>query len=243
MKLCRRSAMLQLAAAALCAQAPGQNVGSPSGGPPETAGAAADGYKLKVGDEIEFRLYYHSELNLSMAIRPDGKISFPLVGEVMAANQTPDGLSKEVSAGLARNGLRNTEATVIVRRFSEQRIYVGGEVLHPGVYNLQQPLTVMQAILQAGGLKVTARPSGALLIRAIDRNTPQLIDVNLQSKNLAAKAVAGGGLILQPLDMLYVPKSKIAKVNDFMQMYVKNLNPITAVFGLNYNMGAFTFRE
>jgi len=200
-------------------------------------------YKLRLGDDIEFRLYYHPELNLTMTIRPDGRVAFPLIGDIPAAGRTPAEMAQSVTDGLKHQGLLNVQTTVIVRKFRDQRFYVGGEVANPGVYNLTQPLTTLQAIMQAGGLKMTAQASSIIVIRAVDPNTPLLINVNLQAKSTAGKVAGESNIPLQPLDIVFVPKSKIARMNDFVLMYLKNLNPITTVFGLNYNTGAFTFRE
>lgn len=196
---------------------------------------------MRLGDEIEIKLYYHSDLTTSVVIRPDGKISFPLIGEIQAAGVTPAALATEISTKLERE-IKNTQTIVTVKKFSELRFYVGGEVVNAGMYQLSQPMTTLQAIMQAGGFKPTAQPKNIMIVRALDNNTPQIIKLDLKESKLE-QLDASKNLALQPLDIVFVPKSKIAKANDFVEFYMKRLNPISTFFGLNYNLGAFTFRE
>lgn len=198
-------------------------------------------YILRAGDEIEIRLFYHPDMNGSMVIRPDGKISFPLVGEQKADGLTPAELSLAISKRLDAE-IKNSQSTVIVKRFSDFRFYVGGEVVNSGVYQLSQPMTTLQAILQAGGFKPTAQPKNIMIVRAVDRQTAQIIKLTLNSSSIE-KLEAKNNIALQPLDIVYVPKSGIARANDFVEQYIKRLSPASLILGLNYNMGAFTFRE
>jgi protein involved in polysaccharide export with SLBB domain len=93
-----------------------------------SARAASGDYHLQPGDELDIRFYFNPELNSSVLVRPDGRISLPLANEVQAAGLTPEALSQRLRTAYEQE-LRRPELTVIVRSFNS----VGGEVASPGV--------------------------------------------------------------------------------------------------------------
>ncbi len=122
---------------------------------PDSAASVQD-YQIQLGDALDIKFFYHPELNESVIVRPDGRISLQLVHEVQASGLTPEQL---------RNSLQNRygsqisqpEIAVIVRSFTAQKVYVDGEVAKPGLVPLAGQMTVLQSIASAGGLKDTAR--------------------------------------------------------------------------------------
>jgi protein involved in polysaccharide export with SLBB domain len=111
--------------------------------------------------------------------------------------------------------------TVIVRSFTAQRVFVAGEVNQGGMVPLTAGMTAIQAVFVAGGFQETADPSSAFVIRRGANNAPEPIPINMTD------ALDGEGLVadivLQPYDIVFVPKSGIAKANKFMKQYVKDL--------------------
>jgi len=109
-------------------------------------------YYLQPGDNLEIKFFYNPELNESVIIRPDGKISLQLIDEIQAAGLTPsqldDILTKKYSSQLKQSVL-----TVILKSFGGQRIYVGGEVNSPQVLTVVGKVNALQAIFDAGGLR------------------------------------------------------------------------------------------
>jgi polysaccharide export outer membrane protein len=159
-------------------------------------------YKIQPGDTLDIKFFYNSELNELITVRPDGRISMQLAHEVMAAGKTPAELTKTLEF-FYKKELENPEITVIVRSFSAQKVYVGGEVNKPGAVVITSPITVMQAIFAAGGLKDTALISEVIVIRRVSPNKPLVIPVNLK------KAIDGTDtnqdITLMPDDVVYVP--------------------------------------
>src|SRR3972149_12197051 len=96
----------------------------------QVLGTEEDNYVMQVGDEIEVKFYYESELNERVTIRPDGKISLQLIDDVKAAGLTTSDLDKVLTEKYERK-LKKPEITVIVKTFSSQKIYIGGEVTIP----------------------------------------------------------------------------------------------------------------
>jgi protein involved in polysaccharide export with SLBB domain len=194
----------------------------------QTAGGE---YRLQPGDELDIRLYYNPELNSSVLIRPDGRISLPLANEVQAAGLTPAALSQQLRT-VYEQELRRPELTVIVRSFNSQKVFVDGEVQSPGVIQALGPLSVLQSVMQAGGFKETARLNEVLVIR---RDPATMADPIVIPVDVAA-VVDGSGtnqdIALMPYDVIYVPKSPIANVNKFVDQYLRQNIPFG--FGLGY---------
>lgn len=166
--------------------------------------APAD-YVLQRGDDIEISAYNIPELNEAIRIRPDGKISVPLLNDVEAAGLTPRQLSDSLAAAWAQH-FRNPRVNVLVRNFANLNIFVGGEVLNPGLIPLRGDLTALQAVLQAGGLKETSRASTVTLLRTAGDGKPQSITLNV-NEILSGKEA---DIRLRPSDVIYVPKSNIS---------------------------------
>jgi len=168
-------------------------------------------YLLQPGDQLEIKFFYNSELNEEITVRPDGKISLQLVDDIQAAGLTPSQLDDVLTQKYAVE-LKKPVLTVIVRSFSAHRVYVGGEVI--------RGMTALQAVFSAQGFKETAKPEGAIIIRKGPGDRPVPIRVNLMdinSKNTSAR------LQLQPQDIVYVPKTFIAKTNKFVNQYIERL--------------------
>lgn len=189
-------------------------------------------YRINVGDELDVKFFYNPDLNEDVIVRPDGRISLQLAHEIMAAGRTPAELTDILVEKYATE-IEKPEITVIVRSFSAQRIFVDGEVNNPGMLDLISPLTVLQSISQAGGLKNTARLNDVIVIRRSAEDNFQVIPVNL------AKAIDGSDvhqdIILTPYDIVYVPKSPVANLNQWVDQYIrKNIPiPIGVGYGLN----------
>jgi protein involved in polysaccharide export with SLBB domain len=147
-------------------------------------------------------------------------ISLQLIDEIKAAGLKPVELDSKLTE-LYSKELRKPVLTVIVRSFTRQRVYVGGEVNTPGLISLPAGMTVLQAIVQSGGLTNAANPAETLIIRKGENDTPIPIRVDLQSVVNATTTEAD--IQLQPDDIVYVPISAIANVNKFIDQYIGGL--------------------
>lgn len=161
-------------------------------------------YVIQTGDQLDIKFIYNPDLNETVTVRPDGKISLRLVDEIQAAGQTPAQLKDSLTEKYAKE-LRNPEITVMVKTFSLQRVYVGGEVNRQGFVDLAPGMSPLQAVIQAGGLTSLANARSVLLIRKGPGNEPVQVRVDLKSALNGSGTQSG--IQLQPQDVVYVPKS------------------------------------
>jgi polysaccharide export outer membrane protein len=177
-------------------------------------------YIIQPGDQLDIKLFYNPELNESVTVRPDGKISLQLVDEIPAAGLQPAELDEMLTRQYSRE-LKNPEVTVIVKSFTGQRIYVGGEVNQQREMTLPPGMTVLQAIFQAGGFMETASPENTILIRLGPKKEPVTMRIDLQDAMMGKGA--GANLVLRPFDIVYIPKSRIAEANKWVNQYIEKL--------------------
>jgi len=175
-------------------------------------------YKIQVGDQLDIKFFYNPELNEQIVVRPDGKISLQLVNEVMAAGLAPAELTNVLKSKYAED-LADPEVTVIVRSFSPYRVYVDGEVNKVGVVALNPPMSVMQSITEAGGLKEGARANEIIVIRRKPDNTLMAIPINIET--VIDGTDMGQDINLAPYDIVYVPRSAVANAAKWVDMYLR----------------------
>jgi polysaccharide export outer membrane protein len=130
--------------------------------------AAADAnYVIGPEDLLDISVWKEPDLTRTVPVRPDGKISLPLLNDVQAAGQTPTQLAAHVTENLRRY-VTDPQVTVIVTAINSQRIYLLGEVTRAGAYPLLPGMTVLQAISSAGGLTQYARTQKIYVLREGD---------------------------------------------------------------------------
>lgn len=157
-------------------------------------------YRLGAEDVVEVMVFQSADLSRTVPVRPDGKISMPLLGDVDARGKTASELAKDLE-GRFGDYVQNPKVTVIVREVNAPRVYVIGEVAHPGAYPLRGNLDVVQALALAGGLGDFASKSGIVLIRkGPDGESRHTIDYDdlIDDEKTAVP-------LLMPGDTLYVP--------------------------------------
>jgi polysaccharide export outer membrane protein len=169
--------------------------------PSELASDRPEGeYHIGREDVLEVVVWHEPELTRVVPVRPDGKISLPLVGEVEAAGRTPVELQTELSQALG-SYIRDASVAVLVREINGPRFYVLGEVLHPGGFPLRGPVSVVQAIAVAGGRGEFA---GDEVVWLRQHKGGKEERVSLSFSDLI-KGEAAGALWVRGGDVLYVP--------------------------------------
>jgi protein involved in polysaccharide export with SLBB domain len=274
-------------------------------------------YTLRTGDEIEIRAFNIPQLNQAARVRPDGKISLVLLNDVDAAGLTAVELGTRLSLMYGKHDFREPRLTVVVVNFpgysvyvggevgqpaqvpltadltvvsaiiraggfregallrniillrnsgqgapvpaaldieevirrgkpdtalqagdviyvpkAAINVYVGGEVTEPGMVPLEGNLTVLAAVLKAKGFKPSARLNNVIRLRDVD-GKPQITKINLT--NVAERGRPD--LLLKPYDVVYVPKARITKADEFMERYFRQLLPVSAHMGFSYLLG------
>lgn len=200
--------------------------------PPQLAPVVTDDYILHPYDTLEIKFYYNPELNDMVIIRPDGKITLQMIDEVRAAGLTPAQLDEVLTQkyGLLLNQVM---ITVIVRNFTDQKIYVGGEVYLPQVMNLAGRMNALEAVFMAGGFRPDAKVSDVVIVSRGPDNKPFARKVNLR------KALKGDldfdEYRLRPYDIVYVPQTTIASIDQFMTHFYRFIPPQVG-FGFLYEV-------
>ena len=198
-------------------------------------------YRLRPGDEIEIKLFYHPKLDEKVMIGPDGKVSLQLIDEVLAAGLTSSQLDGVLTKKYAEY-LENYKLTVIVREYSGLKVYVGGEVVTPRFVSLAGNISVLQAIFVANGLKETAKPENVILIRKGPDNRPVAMAVDL-SAVMSGEQIEND-IYLMPSDIVYVPKTAIAKAGKFVNQYLRQVLMVDSILrGAGFALGYFWVRE
>jgi polysaccharide biosynthesis/export protein len=123
-------------------------------------------YLLGPEDALEISVWKEPDLTKQLVVRPDGKITYPLIGEVQAAGQTVKQLQTEISNRLDKY-VTDAHVTVILLKAQNYKIYVTGKVSKPGDFVIGKPVNVMQAISMAGGLTPFASPGSIMVLRTI----------------------------------------------------------------------------
>jgi polysaccharide export outer membrane protein len=128
------------------------------------AAPAATDYRLAPGDKLRVEVYKDAQLSQSLQIRPDGKVTLPLVGDIVAVDLTPMQLRDRISNSL-KEYITNPVVTVIVVEASPVMVHVMGEVATPGSIPMRGPMTVLQALAMAGGFKEFANTKDIRILR------------------------------------------------------------------------------
>ena len=180
-------------------------VGTMGSAPPSSSANAtappAD-YRLAAGDKLRVEVYKDAQLSQSLQIRPDGKFTLPIVGDIVAVDLTPIQLRDRIATSL-KEYVTNPVVTVIVVEASPTMVYVMGEVTTPGSIPMRGPMTVLQALAMAGGFKEFANTKDIRILRRAGGilKTEQTIPFNY---NDAIKG-KGAPVFLMPGDMVVVP--------------------------------------
>jgi polysaccharide export outer membrane protein len=127
-------------------------------------GGVSEEYRLGPGDKLRIEVYKDSQLSQSVQVRPDGKITLPLIGDLDASNKTPIELRDSIMGSL-KEYITNPTVTVIVVEALASQVYVMGEVTHPGTMQLHGPTTILQALAMAGGFKEFANTKDVKVLR------------------------------------------------------------------------------
>ena len=185
-------------------------------------------YVFQEGDVFDVKFFEYSEFDQNLTVRPDGKISLPLVEDLLIVGMTPSLLDKQITEKYSEK-IKNPEVTIVLRQFAEQKIYVGGEVNNPGTIQLKGQMTLLQSIFHAGGFKRSANLQSVILIRNND-NKPEAHRID------ADRILKEGDpdISLNPSDVVYLPKTYIAEVNDFVDQYINKIVPDFARLNFQY---------
>ena len=167
--LFRMQLLFVLLASAALAQQP--DSAAPAAAPPSEKSADPqpkpvddNGFKIGPQDVLRIDVWKEPELTRSIPVRPDGKISLPLLNDVQAAGLTSIELAANIRDGL-KKFINNPQVTVTVTEINSRRVFVTGEVMRPGALPLLPNMTVLQALSSCGGFSQFARTKNIYVLR------------------------------------------------------------------------------
>ena len=167
-----------------------------------------ESYKMAVGDEVQVNVWENEELSVSEPIRPDGKISLQLIGDVMAAGQEPQELAAEIKERLFAF-VKKPNVTVILTRLQGHeflsRVRVTGSVEEDMSMSYQQGMTVLDAVLEAGGVNLYADSNRTRLYRRIGGGSETY---DIQLKDILEEGDMSTNTLLLPGDVITVPERR-----------------------------------
>lgn len=186
-------------------------------------------YRLYPGDEVSVVIPYAPENNKDLTVQQDGRISLPLIGQIMAADRPIDDIRAEAAARYATQ-LRRPVVEMSVKA-APLKVYVGGEVGAPGAYDLIGDGDALRAIMQAGGFRAGANMRKVVIIRRGPNGSAMMRTANM------AQAFRHGDqpdlVPLRRMDVVYVPRTGAAQVGLFMQQYFRDVLPFSFSYALN----------
>ena len=167
------------------------------------SGAASNAsYVIGEDDVLGINVWNEPNLKQPVPVRPDGKISLPLVGDIQAAGRTPGQLQQDIAARL-QNFINHPDVTVIVQQINSKKYNVLGRVMKPGAYSLSTTTTVLDAIAQAGGFQDFAKQKDIYILRRVSNGGDSRLRFNykevIKGKNLEQN------IKLEPNDTIVVP--------------------------------------
>lgn len=169
-------------------------------------GITMEGYRIGVDDVVQVSVWRNPDLSVTVPVRPDGKISVPLVGDVMAGGYTPMEVAAKIKAKLATY-IRDPVVTVILTQLRSHeflaRVRVVGAVRTPRSLPYRQGMTVLDAVLEAGGVNDFAAPDRTTVHRKIGNNN-EVFKVHLG--RLLTKGGQDDNISLRPGDIIAVPE-------------------------------------
>jgi protein involved in polysaccharide export with SLBB domain len=186
-------------------------------------------YQIQRGDRLDVKVFNATELSGEAVVRPDGMISAQILDDVPAAGRTPEELAATLQEGWSKDFV-DPRVTVVVREFATRNVFVGGEVAAAGIVPLRNRMTALNAVIAAGGFKATAQLSNLIVVRDAG-GKPEAMKIDV--RHVLDGSVPD--LPLGPFDVVYVPKSKIAQVNLFVEQYIKYVLPINLNSAIQYN--------
>jgi polysaccharide export outer membrane protein len=158
-------------------------------------------YLIGIEDQLAVQVW-KEDIGGNVEVRPDGMISMPIVGDIVAVGRTPMELAREIQDRL-KEFLTTPTVTVSVTGINSYRVYIFGNVGHGGIFNFRSPTRLMEAIVQAGGFTQFADDKHVRVFSEKGDGTQEVVEIN--TRNFTEGKDLSLNILLKPRDMIYVP--------------------------------------
>lgn len=176
--------------------------------PPDSQAETAPAFRLGTGDVLSVSVWKNPDLSVRVPVRPDGFISVPLVGDVLAGGRTPNEIAADTEAKLAQY-IRTPKVSIIIEEIPsaefQNRVRVVGGVAEPKSISHRDGMTIIDLVLEAGGVNEFASPNSAKLYRTVD-NVPKVYDVYLS--DILTEGLLDTNYPLVPGDVITIPERR-----------------------------------
>lgn len=163
--------------------------------------AESSDYRIGVSDVLTLSVWREDQLQVTVPVRPDGRIAVPLLGEIEVVGRTPMEVQAELTKGY--EGFVTAPAvSLVVTAINSRKVYVLGEVTNPGVFDILRPTRLLQAIAMAGGYTDFAKKDEVVVIR---EGRPGERRIQVSVKDITTGKNLDDNLLLLPGDTIYVP--------------------------------------
>ena len=169
---------------------------------------AVDEYVIGPGDTVQIFVWQHPEVSVSLPVRPDGRISTPLVEDMLAVGKTPTNLARDIELALAEY-IRSPKVNVIVSNFVGTfgtQVRVVGQAAAPQAIPFRQEMTLLDVMIQVGGLSPNAAGNRAKIVR---RTGTKQEEIRVRLDDLLNKGKIGANVAMRPGDVLIIPESRL----------------------------------
>ena len=205
MRSIERAAFAVLAALVVVAAPAHAAAGAPAAAPPAPAAVGAE-YRIGPGDSLQVYVWQNPDLTVTVPVRQDGKVSTPLVEDMLAAGKTASELARDIEKVLSEY-VRAPKVNIFVLNAVSalSQVKVTGQVKAPQAMPYHEGMTVLDAVLAVGGLTDFAAGNRAKLVRTADGKQEE---INLRLDRLLEKGDMSQNIALRPGDVLLVPQSR-----------------------------------
>ena len=167
-------------------------------------------YTIGPEDILEISVWRNADLSKIVEVRPDGRISLPLIGDVMAVGRTASQLADTISAKL-KDYKENPQVSIVVKEVHSYVIYVLGEVAHPGKFPLKSKTTLLQAVTIAGGFTPVAARNKIVVFRFAESGEKD-VKIKASYDDIVLRDAGGQNVLLKPGDTIVVPSENMVLV-------------------------------
>ena len=184
-------------------------------------------YIIEAGDKIDLVFRRTPELNQTVTVQPDGFVTLQPIGEFKVSGLAVTQATERISAK-AKEHLVAPEITLTLKEFHKPFFVVAGEVQHPARFDMDEPTTAIQAVLEAGGMTAAAKSSQIVLFRHLNAENDEVHILDLH--NIKKEKNLEHDIVLEPGDMLLVPRDRISQIDRVIR---------AANTGLYFNPASF----
>ncbi len=172
-------------------------------------------YQLHPGDQLTVEYPYTPEYNGPVTVQPDGYISVRIGKDVMVAGKTLEEAKAAIEQGAAER-LQNPVVVLTLTDFLKPYFVVAGEAFAPLKYEMRENMTVLQGLMQSGGIKITGKEKQVVLIHGLGTSSPDVHILDL--KHVESKKILEQDMALNSGDIIFIPRNKITKAQQVLTL-------------------------